>query len=323
MADSNVKKILLTVDGSEHSLEAVRYTAKSVPVDSVKVVLFHIRTRVPESFWDQQREPAFRYRYIDVGEWEDQQEAMIQEFMSRAGEILYAAGVPKESVKIGIQDRQAGIASDIIAESKRGYDTVVVSRRGLSEFKDFLLGSIANKLVEKAAHVPVWIVGSSQQRGKVLLAVDGSEGAMLAVDYVGNMLGTARNMVDITLFHVVRGFDFFHPMMGRTSGAVPDKALREKYDKELERVGREIEPVFEEATKRLMRAGVAPACVREKLIKGASTRSSAIADEAEKQGYDTIVVGRRGLSKVQEFFMGRVSNKVIQLAKDKTVWVVS
>jgi nucleotide-binding universal stress UspA family protein len=322
MADSNPKKILLPVDGSEHSLEAVRYAAKTVPVDSVKLVLFHIRTRVPESFWDQQRQPAFRYRYIDVGEWEEGQETIIQEFMSKAKEILYAAGVPRKSVKIGIQDRQVGIASDIIAESRRGYDTVVVSRRGLSEFKDFLLGSIANKLVEKVAHVPVWIVGSSQQRGKVLLAIDGSEGAMLAVDYVASMLGTARN-VDITLFHVVRGFDILHPMMGRAPGMASDQVFREKVDKELELVSREIEPVFEEATKRLLRSGVAPACVREKVVKGVSARSSAIADEAEKRGYDTIVVGRRGLSKVQEFFMGRVSNKVIQLSKDKTVWVVS
>jgi nucleotide-binding universal stress UspA family protein len=102
-----------------------------------------------------------------------------------------------------------------------------------------------------------------------------------------------------------------------------DQVFREKVDKELELVSREIEPVFEEATKRLLRSGVAHACVREKVVKGVSARSSAIADEAEKRGYDTIVVGRRGLSKVQEFFMGRVSNKVIQLSKDKTVWVVS
>jgi len=35
------------------------------------------------------------------------------------------------------------------------------------------------------------------------------------------------------------------------------------------------------------------------------------------------VVGRRGLSKIQEFFMGRVSSKVVQLAGAQTVWVVS
>jgi len=322
MADSMRKKILVTVDGSEHSLEAVRYTAKTAPPKSVKIVLFHIRTRVPESFWDLEREPAYRYRFIDVGEWESRQEKMIQEFMAKACEILYAAGIPRKSVSVGIQDREAGIARDIIAESQRGYDTVVVSRRGLSELKDFVLGSIANKLVERVAHVPVWIIGSGQQRGKFLVAVDGSEGAMLAVDCVAKMVGSNHHF-DITLFHVVRGFDIFHQMVGKPPGAAPDKVLKEKFDKEMEQAGREIEPVFLKATKRLLKAGVAPASVREKIVTGASTRSSAIADEAEQGGYDTIVVGRRGLSKVQEFFMGRVSSKVIQLAKDKTVWVVS
>jgi hypothetical protein len=36
-----------------------------------------------------------------------------------------------------------------------------------------------------------------------------------------------------------------------------------------------------------------------------------------------IVVGRRGLSRVEEFFMGRVSDKVLQLAKEMAVWVVT
>jgi hypothetical protein len=45
-------------------------------------------------------------------------------------------------------------------------------------------------------------------------------------------------------------------------------------------------------------------------------------EEATKGGYGTIVVGRRGVSKVYEFLMGRVSNKVIQMAKDQAVWVV-
>lgn len=36
-----------------------------------------------------------------------------------------------------------------------------------------------------------------------------------------------------------------------------------------------------------------------------------------------IIVGRRGLSGVREFFIGRVSNKVIRLARKNTVWGVT
>ena len=63
--------------------------------------------------------------------------------------------------------------------------------------------------------------------------------------------------------------------------------------------------------------------ISTKTVTGALSRAGAIVHEAKQGGYGTIVVGRRGLSKVQEFFMGRVCNKVIQLAKEHTVWVVS
>jgi nucleotide-binding universal stress UspA family protein len=37
----------------------------------------------------------------------------------------------------------------------------------------------------------------------------------------------------------------------------------------------------------------------------------------------TIIMGRRGLSRTQDFFMGRVTNKVVYLAREKSVWIVS
>jgi nucleotide-binding universal stress UspA family protein len=316
------KKILLSVDGSEHALQAVRYTATTLPADEVEVVLFHIMTRVPESFWDLQKEPAYHYRFLDIGEWEVQQETVIQEFMSQACEILYAANIPRESVRVCIQDRKIGIAQDIIAESLRGYDTVVVGRRGLSELKDLVLGSTANKLMEKLAQIPVWVIGARQQRGKFLVALDASEGAMLAVDYVAKMVGCCPHF-EVTLFHVVRGFDIFHQAVGKPAARDSDGLWQERLEKELDQASSGIEGVFAEATRRLVEAGMEAACVSRKVFKGASSRAGAIVDEVEKGGFDTVVVGRRGLSRVQEFFMGRVSNKVIHLTKDKTVWVVS
>ena len=322
MSGAARRRVLVSVDGSEHALEAVKYVARTVPPEGVKIVLFHIMTKVPESFLDLERQPTFNYRIADIREWERQQEKAIQEFMEQACEELYAAGIPKNSVKVGIRERKVGIARDIIAESRSGYHTVVVGRRGVSELKDFVLGSIANKLVEKLAHIPVWIIGGGQQRGKFLVALDASEGAMLAVDYVAELLGGSHN-IDITLLHVVKGFDIFQHIVGKPEPQIADGAWQESLEKEFEKAGRGIEAVFAEATKRLMKAGLAPARINEKIVRGSATPASAILEEAEQGGYDTIVVGRRGLSRVQEFFMGRVSNKILQLAKDRTIWVVS
>jgi len=322
MGDSLQKCIMVSVDGSEQALNAVRYVAGTVAPEAIDIVLFHVITKVPESFLDLQRQPAFRYRIADIREWEFQQEEAIRDFMEQACEVLFAAGIPKQAVKVRIEERQVGIARDIIAASQFGYDAVVVGRKGVSELKDFVLGSIANKLVEKLVHVPVWIVGAGQQRGKFIVALDASEGAMLAVDHVGRTLG-GLPAVEVTLFHVVRGFDIFHPIAGKPSPSTSEKEWRANLEKDLEQAGRAIESVFSEATKRLLKAGVAPARIHEKVVKATGSPAGAILEEAEKGDYDTIVVGRRGLSKVQEFFIGRVSNKIIQLAKHRTVWVIS
>jgi len=314
--------VMVAVDGSIQALDTVRYVAATVPPEAVRIILFHIMTKVPESFLDLQRQPSFHYRIADIKEWETQQEAAIQDFMEQACEVLEAAGIPKKSVVVKIEERKVGIARDIITESQAGYHTVVVGRRGVSELKDFVLGSIANKLVEKLGHIPLWIIGAAQQRGRFLVALDASEGAMLAVDYVAEFLGGSPN-VEVGLLHVVKGFDILHQIVGKSPPQAADKAWQEGLEKELEEAGKGMESVFADATKRLLRAGLAPARINEKMVRGSSSPAGVILEEAEQGGYDTIVVGRRGLSRVQEFFMGRVSNKIIQLAKDKTVWVVS
>ena len=47
-----------------------------------------------------------------------------------------------------------------------------------------------------------------------------------------------------------------------------------------------------------------------------------IVSEAQ-QGYDIVVLGRRGLSSIREFFLGSISQKVLHLAKDMSILLVN
>jgi nucleotide-binding universal stress UspA family protein len=47
-----------------------------------------------------------------------------------------------------------------------------------------------------------------------------------------------------------------------------------------------------------------------------------ILEQARAFNCSTIVVGRRGLSRVKEFFLGSVSKSLVGFAKNRTVWVV-
>ena len=176
MNDSVREKILVANDGSEHSLQMVRYVSSIVDRNRFEVVLFHVVTRVPESFIDfEQKTSAYSYRLVSVETWEEQHHNAILEFMEKARTILLDAGFPSEAITLRIDDRKVGIARDIAAESKKGYAALVVGRRGLSDLKDFMLGSVAEHVLGLVP-VPVWIVGGDSPAARVLACLDGSEG---------------------------------------------------------------------------------------------------------------------------------------------------
>jgi nucleotide-binding universal stress UspA family protein len=189
MVSRTQKKILLAIDGSDQSLNTVRYVSKLLASQKPDVVLFHVMRKIDETFWDLGIDPAYHRRVADVSAWALEQKKAIQGFMNYASQILLEAGIPEESVTAKIHESKTGVARDIIKESMNGYSGVVVGRKGLSKLKDLLLGSVAHKLVEKLRHVPIWVVGGTPQLGRILLALDGSEGAMKAVDHVGTLLG--------------------------------------------------------------------------------------------------------------------------------------
>ena len=314
-------RILVANDGSEQSLQTVRYISSVLDLNRFEVVLFHVVTKVPESFIDlEKRIPAYQYRIVSVEPWEKQQQKAVREFMEKAEAILMDAGFPNEAITLKIDDRKIGIAQDIAAESRNGYKALVVGRRGLSDFKDFMLGSVAEHILGLVP-IPMWIVAGGSRPIKALACLDGSEGSMLALTHLADVLDTSKNF-EITLFHAVPGFHSFRNLVHEVFSSENDKTAIEQIDRELDKAAALLEPSFDKARATLISRGVDPVRIHQKIARGARNSAHAIVEEAEKGEYDTILVGRRGLSKVEEFIMGRVSNRVIHMAKDKTVWVV-
>jgi len=291
-------RILLAVDGSDQAFEAARYASRLFAPNRIDVVLFHVTTKIPESFWDLEEDPELMLKEAALSGSEHQREKAIQEIMERARQLFLDRGVPKNAVKVKIQQRKVGIARDIFHESQHDYSAVVVGRWGMSLLKDFLWGSIADKLLGRLTHVPLCVVGGTPHVGKILVGLDSSDGAMRAVDYLSTM---ASAYVEVTLYHAVRALD--------------EETFRKAEES--------IKSVFEEATSRLENAGFRRNQITTRTAAGVLSRAGALVHYGLKGGYGTIVVGRRGLSEVEEFSMGRVSNKVIHMAKELAVWVVS
>jgi len=117
----------------------------------------------------------------------------------------------------------------------------------------------------------------------------------------------------VTLLHVIRNGEKLKP--GASDKPLPAEDIQTEEQK--------IQMVFDEAKRRLIDYGFKSEHVTHKVIAGVLSPPRAIVQEAEQGGYSPIVIGRRGLSKFQEFFMGSVSNQVIQLGIEQAVWVVT
>ena len=303
-------------------METVRYVGYFLPWVGTQITLFHVSHWIPEHFWDFESDSGISHRMREFRSWKSRQAAMVEQFMERAMALLREAGYPPRHVSIHVQDRQAGIARDILREAKNGYAALVLGRRGLSPLRELTLGSTAQKVVYHARQFPVWVVGGRPDPGRILLAMDKSEFTARIFDYVTNYLGLQNK--DLLLFHVIRKFEL--PVV---EGKLPRPDAGwldwfEKVRRETWYCEREImESLFQQRIKTFEESGGDASRIKTKIVQGVSSRAGSVVAEAEEGGYGTIVIGRRGLSRVEEFLMGRVSAKVLELARGMAVVVVN
>ena len=313
IAMKNSRKILVAVDGSSHSLNAVRYVAQNCGPAGLSVNLMYVMPTTPETFWDLEKDAFFMQKMKSrYAQWKREAKKVAQGFLDDAKNVLVKANFQEEQVGVIYQERKVGIARDVAEEATRGYDAVVVGRRGLSKVEDLFLGSVSHKIVERIADTPVWVIGGDIRSNKMLLAVDASENSRKAVDYVGTFASGTE--VELTLYYVVRSFGL---------GFLEDFSMREEDIEDfVEEAESNVQCMFRSYRKRLEKAGVEPARISTKHTLQSHSRADDIVRQAKKGGYGTIVLGRRGLSKVREFLMGRVTNKVLDRAEGFAVWIV-
>jgi nucleotide-binding universal stress UspA family protein len=308
------KKILVAMDGSPQSLEAVNYVALNFSKGNLKVNLMRVLSTEPEPFRDMEKGQLFsRKMRTSQSEWLKKEKESAQEFLEETRHILLKANFREGDVGLILQERQVGIARDIIAESSKGYDAVVVGRQGSSKFRDIFLGSVSYKIVQALGDIPLWIVGGDIRSRKILIAVDGSENSRKAVDYVGTF--AAVNGAEVTLFNAVREFRLAMLDISTPGG----EEIEEKILAELEK---DVQRMFDSYRRRLEKAGVEAKGISSKYTLQSQSRAGDILKEAKEGEVGTIVMGRRGLSRVHEFPLGRVTTKVLNRADLFALWIV-
>lgn len=305
-------RILVAVDGSEASFNVIQYLSGICPADRTALTLFHVLSPTAESRYDR-IESATEEEMFDSGD--AARKNAMEAFMERAGSLLNESGFPRSAVTVQIRARRRGIARDILQEAAEGYRAVAAGRVGMNPIGRLIMGSVAVKLALALRRRPLWLVDGCPDPQRVLVALDGSANALHVVNHVAAALAGAP--AQILLFHVIRSpYPEYRPEI-----AEPGEDRIEVLEDE-KRARASMAPVFHKAFRKLASSGFAPERISVKIVTGMATRAGTIYAQARSGGYGTIVTGRRGLSRVREFPLGRVTHKVVQLAQKAAVWVV-
>lgn len=144
----------------------------------------------------------------------------------------------------------------------------------------------------------------------ILIAVDDSENSRRAVSYVAQLLGGTEGF-RVAILHVIPEAeeDYF-----RTT---------DEKEKWLSQYTQKVEAMLEDYRQILIQGGfdANDVSVRSPLRYCPSLAECILAERDETE-YHTLVVGRQGISRSEEFLFGSVSSKIVNHAKNCTVWVV-
>jgi nucleotide-binding universal stress UspA family protein len=233
--------------------------------------------------------------------------------LDEAVEIMVKMGVDEELIDKVSQPVIKGTAKGILDYAKQTLcDAIVVGDRGKSKLAEAFTGSIANNVLEHTDTTPVWAVGGDVKSNKVMLAVDGSESALKAVDHAAYMLAGNKE-IKIYLIHVTPKLRDYCSIEFDENGEMVEDVITSG-DKKC------VDSFYTHAKKKFTDAGLSESQIEIMEIESKLSIGKAICDSAQKEGCGTLVIGRRGAN--DSFFMGSVSRYILTNVKDCAVWLV-
>jgi nucleotide-binding universal stress UspA family protein len=146
------KKVLIAVDESENSRNALLYVADFLGgFPGFRAILLSVISVPEAAFFDS--EDARKA-------WIREKQACLSELLGRYRQILIQSGFPESEVLTELIFTKDRPVSAVILEKQEQYDacTLVVGRRGVSRQEEFLFGSVSNKLIHMATRCAVWVI---------------------------------------------------------------------------------------------------------------------------------------------------------------------
>jgi len=137
----SIRRILIAVDGSEHSSKAVELGIECAKTWGAEIGLIHVRTthNLPKGF-----EQYARLEHLPPADYLDK---LDEQLLAPAEERAKAEGVKKID-RISVE----GDPADEILKTAEAYnvDLILIGNRGLGKFSRAFLGSVSTKVLNHA-----------------------------------------------------------------------------------------------------------------------------------------------------------------------------
>ncbi len=156
---------------------------------------------------------------------------------------------------------------------------------------------------------------------KILVAIDDSEGALKAVDFVGHLFAGAGDL-KVTVLHVIPNLPAPLWDDGHILTEEEREARKQVIDKWLDNQKLRLQKMFDKAVETLTKKGVSRDRIETKTLTDTLDVAEKILFEVKDGGYQMLAIGRHGYSKTKRLIMGSVAASIINHGSGMAVCVV-
>ena len=307
------KQVAIAIDGSVNCTQAVQYAVamyKSLP--ELSYVLVHVQAGLSR-YLTEEAEKNLKAKQA-LNKLMKANRETSKQVIDKVRQQMIRQGIDPDRIETCSRIQTTGIAEDLVDECEgKAYDAVVLGRRGIGQLQELVMGSVTSSLVELTNVVPLWIVDGEVTDNGVVLAADGSQNSLRALDHLAFMLSGLEGAA-IHILHVRPRFREVCEI------ECDDETMAAAREILLDGDRHCIDGFYSQAVEIVRKNGLDPDQMEIQTVNSQISIAGALIDTARKRRFGTIVVGRRGLKKGRS--TGSISRKIIQKSNKMAVWLV-
>jgi nucleotide-binding universal stress UspA family protein len=150
---------------------------------------------------------------------------------------------------------------------------------------------------------------------RILVTTDGSDNALKSALYLSDLYGATEDL-EVTLFTV---YPTIPPLYGEEN---LNPSIRKQFAAWLKKREEDASRFLEQGAKVLQKGGLRKSQILAKQAQQVVGVARDIIREMDAQKYDTSVIGKKGMGWFDDYFLGSITSKLLEIAENHPLWVV-